>query len=74
MGGLKHVPEWVKGCDTGSCVEVWQGTNSVMVRNSELPQQITVFSPDEWSTFLEAVKRGHFDVVRQKDRYGKIFQ
>jgi len=56
------VNEWVKGCETNACVEVSQEYGSVFVRNSKDPRRTIVFDSEEWSTFLEAVKRGEFDL------------
>jgi Domain of unknown function (DUF397) len=58
------VDKWVRPrrCDAGHCVEVSDEYGSVFVRNSKDPQRTIVFDDEEWSTFLEAVKRGEFDL------------
>jgi hypothetical protein len=50
------------GCESGQCVEISQEYGSVFVRNSKDPRHTVVFDNEEWSEFLEAVKRGEFDL------------
>jgi len=58
------VEKWVRAreCDNSSCVEVSDEYGSVFIRNSKDPGHTIVVDYEEWSTFLEAVKRGEFDL------------
>lgn len=50
------------GGDQGECLEVAGGHAGVPVRDSKaLAGPAVVFSPGGWSSFVEAVKVGHFD-------------
>jgi len=56
------VNEWGKGCESNACVEVLQEYGNVLVRSSKNPRHAVVFDSEEWSEFIEAVKRGEFDL------------
>lgn len=46
----------------GNCVEVAQLTNAIAVRHSKNPAgPALVFTPDEWTAFVEGAKDGEFD-------------
>jgi hypothetical protein len=49
-------------CDNSACVEVLEEYGNVLVRNSKSPGHTVVFDTEEWTEFLEAVKRGEFDL------------
>jgi len=61
---------WKRGCDAGSCVEVGFGARrtktavaaTVVVRNSMYPGAAADFTEPEWVAFVDAVKRGDFDL------------
>jgi hypothetical protein len=53
-------------CDSNSCVEVntvllIDDSTVVMVRTSTDPRTKVVFTGEEWTDFLNAVKKGEFD-------------
>lgn len=62
--------EWQRpsSCDSAnSCLEVktvllMDDSTVVMVRTSTDPVTRVVFTGDEWSAFLDAVKKGEFDL------------
>jgi hypothetical protein len=56
------VNEWIRPCESNACVEVSHEYGNIFVRNSKDPGRTIVFDNEEWSTFLEAVKRGEFDL------------
>lgn len=49
-------------CEASACVEVLEQYGSVMVRSSKRPGELVVFDSAEWHTFIEAVKKGEFDL------------
>ena len=58
---------WVKSSrcrtDTPMCVEVYGlDTDYPTIRNSRDPHRVTSFDREEWSEFIDAVKRGEFDL------------
>jgi len=67
--------EWIRGCGTGSCVEVSCESNScveasapvsggtVFVRSSLAPEDMMAVTREEWDVFVAAVKAGQFDAV-----------
>lgn len=58
--------DWYKSARSGSngqCVEVRMTTDSVDIRDTKNRAGGTLsVSPDEWTTFVDAVKRGEFDL------------
>ena len=57
---------WQKSATSGvtACVEVALGGGDVLVRDSKDPEGHWLrFTPQEWTFFLEGVKRGEFDHV-----------
>jgi Domain of unknown function (DUF397) len=46
--------------NTGQCVEVMDSGTEVHVRNSKDVAEV-VFTYDEWTAFIEAVRSGEFD-------------
>ena len=61
---------WKRGCEAGSCVEVGFGAYRrkvagvqpiVVVRNS-INLDAAEFTEAEWAAFVDAVKRGDFDL------------
>jgi Domain of unknown function (DUF397) len=51
------------GGNGGNCVEVAQLRDVVAVRDSKNPDDgVLVFRPADWTTFIEAAKRGEFDL------------
>jgi hypothetical protein len=50
-------------CDAGSCVEVAQVDDDVVVRDSKHPAgPILRFTADEWNAFLAGVRGGEFEL------------
>ena len=63
---IKSTPElrWRKArrCNAGSCVEIAQDGDHVLVRDSKNPQIAPmVFTRDEWAAFTAGVREGDFD-------------
>jgi Domain of unknown function (DUF397) len=60
-------PSWRRStfCGPGACVEVAPlGKGLVAVRDSKVDEgPVLVYTPDEWSAFIEGVKAGEFDDV-----------
>lgn len=57
--------DWIRPeCSLGSCVEVQPFPTYVKVRSSLAPAIEVMFTADEWSTFIGAVKTGQFDLTR----------
>lgn len=61
--------EWQRpsNCDTNTCLEakivlLMDDSTVVMVRSSTDPRTHIAFTGDEWTEFLEAVKKGEFDL------------
>lgn len=52
---------WVKACDTSSCVEVAVTYSMSHVRNSAMPGVWVSFTLEEWDNFIRGVKDGKFD-------------
>jgi hypothetical protein len=49
--------------DTGACVEVGHGDDTVLMRDSKDPDGLVLtFTPSEWDAFLAGAKDGEFDV------------
>ena len=55
------VNEWI-GCESNTCVQISHEYGNVLVRSSKDPGRVVVFDDEEWSQFIEAVKRGEFDL------------
>lgn len=55
---------WIKSstCESGSCVEVLIVEDLVSVRNSHDTDPEVCFTINEWAEFIEAIRRGEFDV------------
>jgi hypothetical protein len=50
-------------CSTGTCVEVYIGTDGVIVRDSKNETKSHLFfDKEEWTAFVEGVKLGEFDI------------
>ena len=59
--------DWHKAsfCQTGECVEIAEYNDVVLMRNSAQPESGYIhFTPDEFFSFLGAVKSGEIDLVR----------
>lgn len=55
---------WSNGTGGNNCVEVRQLDDSIEVRDSKWPTGPRLgFTPAEWRSFVEGVKRGEFDIV-----------
>lgn len=53
--------------ESGACVEVAFGEQSVLVRHSASPTgPILAFTPAEWAAFLTGVRNGEFDAGRSQ--------
>ena len=61
---------WKRGCDSATCVEVGYGAHRrkvagvqpiIVVRNS-INLDAAEFTEQEWVAFVDAVKRGEFDL------------
>jgi hypothetical protein len=56
---------WIKSSlsfSNSNCVEVADGRNTILVRDSKNPGgPVLRFTPDEWSAFLGGVRNGEFD-------------
>jgi Domain of unknown function (DUF397) len=51
------------GGNGGNCVEVAELDTAVAVRDSKHPDKgMLVFSRSEWSSFVDAAKKGEFDL------------
>ena len=52
-----------KASDTGNCVEVAFGGESVLIRHSQSPSgPVLSFSHPEWIAFLQGARGGEFDL------------
>ncbi|GGS96014.1 DUF397 domain-containing protein [Nonomuraea spiralis] len=52
-------------CNNGDCVEVTMLADRVWVRGSQdASGAVLSFTIDEWTAFLDGVRRGHFDLER----------
>ncbi len=49
-------------CDSASCAEVAIGQMTVVIRNSQRPDDRVIFDHDEWSAFLADAKAGRHDL------------
>ncbi|GAA0524090.1 hypothetical protein GCM10010172_00610 [Paractinoplanes ferrugineus] len=48
-------------CASNACVEVAKVDGGIMVRDSKNPERTPlVFTPEEWSAFVEGVNQGEF--------------
>lgn len=57
-------PEWRRSsaCASGNCVEAARFAGRVLVRDAKNPDQTPLsFDEDEWTAFVEGVKKGEFD-------------
>ena len=45
-------------------MEVAFGTDKIFVRNSKSPDRVIQFTPDEWSAFVDGVKKSEFDLAK----------
>jgi hypothetical protein len=57
-------PRWIKArrsLGTGACVELTEGGDGVVMRNSRRPDDHIHHSMIEFALFLEAAKNGEFD-------------
>ncbi|WP_328807645.1 DUF397 domain-containing protein [Nonomuraea antri] len=51
-------------CNNGNCVEVADGGDHVLMRDSKDDKgAILAFSRTEWEFFRDAVKAGEFDII-----------
>jgi hypothetical protein len=51
-----------RSTNNGDCVEVASVVGKVALRDSKDPTgPMLVYTPDEWSAFLDGAKRGEFD-------------
>lgn len=65
MAMNRYSPAFVASrlCNSGACVEVAFGTDSVLVRDSkDISQRPLSYSFEEWNSFVLGVKSGQFDV------------
>ena len=55
--------QWLKGCESGHCVEVGLSPTGgrVMISATHTGKVVSV-SAEEWTVFVDAVKRGEFDL------------
>jgi hypothetical protein len=64
--GFRPATEWRKSSisgQQGSCVEVaWDAAGNVGVRDTkDRSGPVLVFRPDEWTAFLDGVRKNEFD-------------
>lgn len=54
--------KWIRStaCASNACVEVAFTDDAVLLRSSTTDERIAV-TPDEWTAFVEGVKRGEFE-------------
>ena len=59
---MNHDLPWRKSrdCADGQCVEVAIIDDTVLVRNSDRPDDVVRFTAAEWRAFLSGVGRGQF--------------
>ena len=51
-----------RSTNNGSCIEVASAVGKIALRDSKDPNgPILVYTPDEWSAFLDGAKKGEFD-------------
>lgn len=51
-------------CGIGACVQVAAQKDEVIVRHSKNHNVVLSFSKEEWSAFVDGVKKGEFDLSR----------
>lgn len=56
------VEVYMAPCDTSSCVEALVDGDRVLVRSTQKREVVVEFTREEWTTFLDGVKRGVFDL------------
>ena len=63
---FRSLPEWKRAseCVVGACAEAAVGRDVVLVRQSEHPEVVVSFTPDEWRAFIKGVKTGEFDLPK----------
>ncbi len=49
-------------CEAHACVEVAEGPERVVMRNSTLPERHVVFTAAVWRDFIAGVRAGEFDL------------
>ena len=49
-------------CDSGTCPEIKIYPNVVYVRNSQRPEVVLPFTPEEWGPLVAAFKAGEYDL------------
>jgi hypothetical protein len=52
-------------CGIGACPEIAtlpQGSDTVLVRNSQKPEIVASFTFDEWRALCDGIKKGEFDL------------
>jgi hypothetical protein len=63
---MLEINEWTKfsnGSGGNNCVEVKYDPFNICVRNSNHKNDGTLlFTPEEWKSFVEGVKKGVFDI------------
>jgi Domain of unknown function (DUF397) len=47
--------------NNGQCVEVASVAGKIILRDSKDPDPMLVYTPAEWTAFLNGVKKGEFD-------------
>lgn len=57
-------PDWRRPsrCEAHACAEVRVGATDVLVRSTNYPDNIAVFTIAEWSALTEAIRAGEFKV------------
>jgi len=51
-------------CESGACIAVARQGESVLIRNSYIPDSpVSEFTAEEWRHFLAGVKLGDFDGI-----------
>jgi len=65
LSHMVHELRWqkaVKSANNGACVEVARLGSMIAVRDSKEPKgPALTYNSNEWSAFLDGVKRGEFD-------------
>lgn len=55
---------WIRPtCDTGSCPEIYISSlrDGVMLRSTRNPEQMVVYTMDEWRALVTAIRAGEFE-------------
>lgn len=53
-----------RACDGGACVAVGRRGESVLIRNTSMPEGVvSEFTIDEWRQFLAGARLGDFDKI-----------